>query len=57
MYLPNIEQTQVFGGNGGSAYNAKSQIEFNTNFRLSKIKVRSGDLIDSIQFVFNDRVQ
>ena len=57
MYLPNIEQTQIFGGNGGSVYNAKSQIEFNTNFRLSKIKMRSGDLIDSIQFVFNDGVQ
>ena len=54
MYVPNIEQTQVFGGNGGSAYVAKKQIEFNTNFRLSKIKMRSGDLIDSIQFIFTD---
>ena len=54
MYIPNIEQTQLFGGNGGGVYVAKSQVEFNTNFRLSKIKIRSGDLIDSIQFIFTD---
>lgn len=54
MYIPNVEQTQFFGGSGGQPYVAKAQLEFNPNLRLCKIKMRSGDLIDSIQFVFTD---
>jgi len=44
-----IEETEISGGRGGRAF---SDLKIPAGARISEIRVRSGDLIDSVQLVY-----
>lgn len=52
-----VVATDFYGGKGGNAFKPAKQITFNPNLRISKINIRSGDSIDSIQFFMTDGMQ
>ena len=50
----NIQVSQKCGGNGGQEFRPQKKVEFNPNLRVTKVRARYGDMLDSLQFVLSD---